>query len=49
MEEDANQFREYAADCLRMAEQVSGENRKVLLEFANAWVDCAEQVENRMQ
>jgi hypothetical protein len=49
MEDDSNQFREYAAQCRRMAEKLSGNNREVLLEIANAWIDCAEQVENKMQ
>jgi hypothetical protein len=46
MEEDADEFREYAAQCQRMAERVSGNDREVLLEIANAWLDCAEQADN---
>jgi hypothetical protein len=49
MEDDSNQFREYAAECRRMAEQWSGNNREVLLEIANAWIDCAEQAERKMR
>ena len=34
---DSEKFRKYAADCLRIANQMSGKDRQALLEIADAW------------
>ena len=47
MENDPNRFRQYAAECQRLAEQASGKDQGVLLEIANAWLSCAEQAERK--
>jgi hypothetical protein len=47
MENDPNRFRQSAAECRRLAEQTSENDRKALLEIANAWLSCAEQAESR--
>ena len=44
----AKKFRDYAAECRRMAVQSSSEkDRNVLMEIAQAWIVCAEQVERK--
>jgi hypothetical protein len=47
MENDPNRFRQSAAECRRLAEQTSENDRKVLLEIANAWLSCADQAERK--
>jgi hypothetical protein len=45
---NAKKFRDYAAECRRMAAQSSSEkDRMVLMEIAQAWTVCAEEVERR--
>jgi phosphoribosyl-ATP pyrophosphohydrolase len=39
----AQKFREYAAECLRLARSAAEEDRAVLIEIADAWMACAEQ------
>ena len=41
----AKQFRDYAAECRRMARNVSENDRVVLMEIADAWIACAEEAE----
>ena len=48
MDDDPNRFREYAADCKRLAERASEKDREVLLEIARAWLSCAEQADRKM-
>ncbi|HYQ06970.1 MAG TPA: hypothetical protein VER26_08315 [Xanthobacteraceae bacterium] len=38
-------FREYAAECRRLAHVASEKDRAMLIEIAEAWVVCAEEVE----
>jgi hypothetical protein len=45
MEIDPNLFRQYAAECRRLAEHASEKDRAVLLEIADAWLSCAGQAE----
>jgi len=49
MEEDAKQFRQFAAECRRLAERASPNDRETLLEIADAWVDCAKQEDGKMR
>jgi hypothetical protein len=43
--DNAKKFREYAAECGRMARTVSEADRAVLMQIAQAWIACAEEVE----
>jgi hypothetical protein len=44
MQDDSNEFRRYAKECLRLAEQVqSVDDKAVLLTMAEAWVRLADQ------
>jgi hypothetical protein len=45
--DDAKKFRDYAAECLRLAERASEKDRKVLKEIAQAWIACAEEAERK--
>jgi hypothetical protein len=47
MENDQNLFRQYAAECRRLAEHASEKDRAVLLEIADAWLSCAGQEERK--
>jgi hypothetical protein len=49
MEDDPNLFRQYAAECRRLADHASEKDRAVLLEIADAWLSCAGQAERKMQ
>ena len=40
-------FREYAEECKRLARTASEKDRTVLLEIAEAWTKCAEEIEAR--
>lgn len=42
---NAQKFRDYAAECRRLARTASERDRAVLTEIAEAWIVCAEQVE----
>ena len=44
-ETNARKFRDYAAECRRLARTASETDRVVLIEIAEAWMVCAEQVE----
>jgi hypothetical protein len=43
--DEAEKFREYAAECRRLAQKASAQDRAVLLEIASAWIACAEEAE----
>jgi hypothetical protein len=45
--EESERFRQYAAECLRLAKRASEKDRAVLMEIASAWIKCAEQVERK--
>ena len=42
-EASAKKFRDYAAECRRLARTASEKDRAVLIEIAEAWMVCAEQ------
>jgi hypothetical protein len=42
---DAEKYRQYAAECRRLAEKSSAKDRAILLEIAEAWIACAEGAE----
>jgi hypothetical protein len=46
-DEDTNtqKFRDYAAECRRLARTATAADRAVLIEIAEAWIVCAEQAE----
>ncbi|MFZ0986542.1 MAG: hypothetical protein WAN27_02265 [Xanthobacteraceae bacterium] len=44
-ETNANKFRDYAAECRRLARTASEADRVVLIEIAEAWMVCAERAE----
>lgn len=46
-EMDAKKFRDYAAECRRLAQRASEKDRKVLMEIAAAWIVCAEEAERK--
>lgn len=43
----ANQYRQYAADCRRMAETMTGSDRETLLKMAQLWEERAQEAEQR--
>ena len=45
MMKDAKTYREYAADCIRMAKSMNPADREVLLKMAEAWEDRAREAE----
>jgi hypothetical protein len=45
--ESAEKFRDYAAECRRLAQRASEKDRKVLMEIAEAWIACAEEAERK--
>jgi len=42
---DLKMYREYAADCIRMAQSMNAEDRKILLKMAQAWEDLIREAE----
>lgn len=44
-EANGKRFRDYAAECRRLARTASQHDRAVLLEIADAWIVCAEKAE----
>jgi len=45
MENDADTFRRYAAECRRLAGRASEKDKAILMEIAAAWIDCAQEEE----
>ena len=44
MQDDSNKFRQYADECLRLAEQVQSlDDKAALLTMAHAWIRLADQ------
>ncbi len=41
-------FREYAKECERIAKTLAPRERARMMEIAKAWIDCAEQEEQRL-
>ena len=46
-EANAKKFRDYAAECRRLARTTSETDRAALTEIADAWIVCAEQAERK--
>jgi hypothetical protein len=44
---EAKTYRQYAADCVRIAEKMDAKDKKVLLEIAQAWQMRADEAERR--
>jgi hypothetical protein len=44
---EAKTYRQYAADCIRIAEKMGTKDKQVLLEIARAWEMRAEEAERR--
>jgi hypothetical protein len=42
---NTRKFREYAAECRRLARVAAEKDRAMLIEIAEAWVVCAEEAE----
>jgi hypothetical protein len=42
---DAKTYREYAADCIRIAQSMDAKDREPLLRMAKAWEDRAREAE----
>jgi hypothetical protein len=49
MENDANTFRRYGAECRRMAGRASEKDKAILMEIAAAWTACAEEEEEYLE
>jgi len=45
--DNAAKFRQYAEDCRRLAAKANEKDRVALLEIAQAWIVCAEDLERR--
>ena len=43
--QDANVYRQYAADCRRIAETMNAKDKTVMLEMAKLWDERAEEAE----
>jgi len=44
--DDAEKYRQYAAECRRLAEKSSAKDKAVLLEIADAWIACAQRADS---
>jgi len=44
---NAQKFRDYAAECRRLAQRASDKDRKMLIEIADAWTACADEAERK--
>jgi hypothetical protein len=44
---ESEKFRNYAAECIRIASQMSGKDRQALLEIAKAWKTRAQDTEKK--
>jgi hypothetical protein len=49
MDHEAEKFRQYAAECRRLAERASKTDNAILTEIAAAWIACAEEAERKQQ
>ena len=45
--ETSKKFREYAAECRRLAQRATEKDAKILMEIAAAWLSCAEDAERK--
>ena len=46
---DTRTYREYAADCIRMAQSMNASDREILLKMAKAWEDRARDAEKKAE
>ncbi len=44
---EAKTYRQYAADCIRIAEKMNSKDKQILLKIADAWYMRAEEAERR--
>jgi hypothetical protein len=44
---NAKTYREYAADCVRIAQRMSAKDKETLLKMAQAWEDRAREAERQ--
>jgi len=44
---DAKTYREYAADCIRMAKLTGAKDKDTLLKMAETWEECAREAERK--
>ena len=44
---DLKMYREYAADCIRIAQSMNAEDRETLLKMAQTWEDLVREAERR--
>jgi len=44
---EAKTYRQYAADCIRIAEKMDAKDKKILLKIAEAWTMRADEAERR--
>jgi hypothetical protein len=47
MMQDAQTYREYAKDCIRIAQSMNSKDKAILLKMAEAWEDRAREAERR--
>jgi hypothetical protein len=45
--ENPETYRQYAADCRRLAERAAPKDKASLLEISKAWLACAEEAERQ--
>jgi len=45
--DDAEKYRQYAAECRRLAAKAAAKDKSILLELADAWIACAKEAERR--
>jgi len=45
--DNAERFRDYAAECHRLAQRASQKDRAILTEIADAWTACAKEAERK--
>ena len=45
----AKTYREYAADCIRLAQSMGANDRQTLLKMAEAWEDRAREAERQQK
>jgi hypothetical protein len=45
--DDPTEFRKYAAECSRLADRASEDDKAILMEIAAAWLSCAEEAERK--
>jgi hypothetical protein len=46
-QEDAKRYRQYAAECRRMAERLPPDQKQKLLEIAQAWDESAKLIDGK--